>query len=224
MNFRIIATDFYASVKTWTRSKGTVFWTILFPVLLILIFGAIFSGADETKYELYVQDLDDSTWSNTFVNILNNISILKVETVSINENITSYMQEKSLSAALVIPEEFGETIIQSFGGFNVSANVSFHYDPSDQGGSVSVLRNIVTSSLHEFNMQLSGGQSIIGVDQISTITKDFDFIDFFLPGMIGFTIMTSCIYGSIERNTKFRKDGILRKLLTTPITRMEWIL
>jgi ABC-2 type transport system permease protein len=41
--------------------------------------------------------------------------------------------------------------------------------------------------------------------------------------MIGFTIMTSCIYGSIERNTKFRKDGILRKLLTMPITRTEWI-
>jgi ABC-2 type transport system permease protein len=42
--------------------------------------------------------------------------------------------------------------------------------------------------------------------------------------MIGFTIMQQCIYGSIERNTKFRKDGILRKLLTTPITRTEWIL
>ncbi len=73
-------------------------------------------------------------------------------------------------------------------------------------------------------MQLSGGRRIIGVDQISTITEDFDFIDFFIPGMIGFTIMTSCIYGSIERNTKFRKDGVLRKLLTTPITRSEWIL
>jgi ABC-2 type transport system permease protein len=42
--------------------------------------------------------------------------------------------------------------------------------------------------------------------------------------MIGFTIMQTCIYGSLERNTKFRKDGILRKLLTTPITRTEWIL
>jgi ABC-2 type transport system permease protein len=42
--------------------------------------------------------------------------------------------------------------------------------------------------------------------------------------MIGFTIMQQSIYGSIERNTKFRKDGILRKLLTTPITRSEWIL
>ena len=73
-------------------------------------------------------------------------------------------------------------------------------------------------------MQLSGGRRIIGLDQVSTITEDFDFIDFFIPGIIGFTIMTSCIYGSIERNTKFRKDGILRKLLTTPITRAEWII
>ncbi|GAI94740.1 unnamed protein product, partial [marine sediment metagenome] len=65
---------------------------------------------------------------------------------------------------------------------------------------------------------------IIGVNEESSIGEDFDYIDFFLPGMIGFTIMTSCIYGSIERNTKFRKDGILRKLLTMPITRAEWIL
>jgi ABC-2 type transport system permease protein len=224
MNFRIIATDFHASVKTWTRSKGTMFWTILFPVLLILIFGAIFSGVDETKYELHIQDLDGSTRSNTFVGILNNISILDVKMVDVDENITSYMQEKDLSVALVIHESFGETINQSFIDSNVSTNMSFHYDPSEQGGLVSVLREIITNTLHELNMQLSGGRNIIGMDQISPITEDFNYINFFLPGMIGFTIMTTCVYGSIERNTKFRKDGILRKLLTTPITRTEWIL
>jgi ABC-2 type transport system permease protein len=61
------------------------------------------------------------------------------------------------------------------------------------------------------------------MDEESTVGDDFEFIDFFVPGIIGFTIMTSCIYGSIERNTKYRKDGILRKLLTTPVTRTEWI-
>jgi ABC-2 type transport system permease protein len=73
-------------------------------------------------------------------------------------------------------------------------------------------------------MNITGGQSIFGINEKSSISEDFGYIDFFLPGIIGFTIMTSCIYGSIERNTKFRKDGILRKLLTMPITRSEWIL
>lgn len=224
MNLRIIASDFNASLKTWKRSKGTMFWTIAFPVLLILIFGAIFSGVDEVTYEFHVQDLDDSDWSHTFMNILGNISVVDIKTVSVDENITAFIEKETLSVALVIPEGFGEAIDKSFFGEEITVNVSFHYDPSEQGSSASILRSIVTSSLQEFNMQLSGGRRIIGVDQISTITEDFDFIDFFIPGMIGFTIMTSCIYGSIERNTKFRKDGVLRKLLTTPITRAEWIL
>lgn len=224
MNLRIIASDFNASLKTWKRSKGTMFWTIAFPVLLILIFGAIFSGADEVTYEFHVQDLDDSDWSHTFINILGNISVVDIKTVSSDENITAFIEKETLSVALVIPRGFGEAIDKSFFDEEITVNVLFHFDPSEQGSSTSILRSIVTSSLQEFNMQLSGGRRIIGVDQISTITEDFDFIDFFIPGMIGFTIMTSCIYGSIERNTKFRKDGILRKLLTTPITRAEWIL
>jgi ABC-2 type transport system permease protein len=82
----------------------------------------------------------------------------------------------------------------------------------------------MTSIFQEMNKNLSQSRTIIGVREISTITENFNFIDFFLPGMIGFTIMQGAIYGSIERNTKYRKDGILRKLLTTPITRTEWIL
>ena len=223
MNFRFIVTDLHASIKTWIRSKGTMFWTILFPVLLILIFGAIFSGAGEIEYTLHVQDLDNSTWSNEFTDVLKNISVLKYETIPVDKNITVYMQENELSAALVIPGGFGETLEQSFFDPNVSVNVSFYFDPSEQS-STSVLSNIVTSTLNEFNMGLTGGRRIVGIEQISTVGEDFDFIDFFIPGMIGFTIMTSCIYGSIERNTKYRKNGILRKLLTTPVSRTDWIL
>jgi ABC-2 type transport system permease protein len=73
-------------------------------------------------------------------------------------------------------------------------------------------------------LNITSGQIIFGINEESSIIEDFEFIDYFIPGIIGFTIMTSCIYGSIERNTKFRKDGILRKLLTMPITRSEWIL
>jgi ABC-2 type transport system permease protein len=73
-------------------------------------------------------------------------------------------------------------------------------------------------------MGITGGREVISVTDETIIQEEFDFIDYFIPGMIGFTIMTSCIYGSIERNTKYRKDGILRKMLTMPVTRTEWIL
>ena len=70
MRFQIIFTDFSASIKTWIRSKGTLFWTLAFPIILIVLFGAIFSGMDEIEYELYVQDLDNSEMSKEFIKIL----------------------------------------------------------------------------------------------------------------------------------------------------------
>jgi ABC-2 type transport system permease protein len=222
MNFRIILNDFHASIKTWSRSPGTVFWTLAFPVILILIFGAIFSGSENTEYTLHIQDLDDSTWSINYINVLENISILKVTIVDTDQSIDSYIEENEVIGALVIPVGFGEDIQKSFIDSNVTVNISYYYDPSES--TAQVLGNIISSSIQEFNMGITGGHNIIGIDQFRTVGDDFNFIDFFVPGMIGFTIMQTCIYGSIERNTKFRKDGILRKLLTTPITRSEWIL
>ena len=223
MKPRIIVTDFVAQMKGWMRSRGTIFWSIVFPVMLILIFGAIFSGTGDTTYTLHVQDLDNSTWSNNYIDMLKNISVLKLEIIPSDKNITEYIKEKDLRGALQIPEGFGSKIEQSMYDTNASVNISFYYDPSDQG-STSVVRSIVSSSLQESNLFLVGGRHVIGMDQVSTITNKFKYIDFFIPGMIGFTIMQICVYGSIERNTKYRKDGILRKLQTTPITRTEWIL
>jgi len=61
MNFKFIFHDLHANIKTWMRSPGTVFWTVLFPILLILIFGAIFSGGGDDEFNIVVQDLDKLT-------------------------------------------------------------------------------------------------------------------------------------------------------------------
>ena len=222
MNPKIIASDFSASVKTWTRSKGTLFWTLAFPVMLILIFGAIFSGIGETEYTLHIQDLDGSEMSRSFIESLNGTGAIKTKIVNKTINVTSYIDENGIDRLVVIPKDYGETINESFIDQNASVNLSFYLNPGEQTSNQIVI-SIVSSVIQSFNMEFSGGRNIIGIDQISTIPEEFTFFDFFLPGMIGFTIMQICIYGSIERNTKFRKDGILRKLLTTPITRTEWI-
>jgi len=223
MKPRIIITDFVASMKGWLRSRGTIFWSIVFPVMLILIFGAIFSGSDNPTYTLSIQDLDNSEFSQNYTQMLENITVLDVQKIPRDIDINDYIKENDLRGALVIPEGFGDKILESFYNKNVTVNLSFYYDPSDQGAT-SVVRSIIGSSLQEFNLRIANGKHIIGMDQVSTITSKFKYIDFFIPGMIGFTIMQLCIYGSIERNTKYRKDGILRKLQTTPITRTEWIL
>lgn len=223
MNVRFIIHDFKANLKQWSRSKGTVFWTILFPVLLILIFGSMFSGSDDTSYTLCIQDLDDSSHSQSFLNILHNVSLLDITEVSSTENLTTYMQDNDISTALEIPKGFGSTIDQSFVNHDLTAAMTFYFDPSQQT-TTSIVQTILSNILQEYNLAVTGGRTVITLTDEATVSDEFDFIDFFIPGMIGFTIMSSCIYGSIERNTKYRKDGILRKMLTMPVSRTDWIL
>jgi ABC-2 type transport system permease protein len=223
MNLKIVYLDFIYNVRSWTRSRGTVFWSLLFPIMLILLFGAIFSGMGDSKYTLYVQDLDNTDLSQTFVHILNQTGVVTIKNVTTNTSITEYIKDNNVKNLIVIPQGYKNDITHSYVDPSIKVNLTYYFDPTEQQ-TTQVLRSIITSVVEGVNMQLSQGRTIIGLKEESTITENFGFIDFFIPGMIGFTIMQQSIYGSIERNTKYRKDGILRKLLTTPITRSEWIL
>lgn len=223
MKLEVIWASFYTDLKSFARSRATLFWTLLFPVMLILMFGAIFSGFGETEYELVVVDFDNSTLSETFVNILNDTPVIKTDVKTINnDEILQYIKDNNIKRLVVIPQGFEQSVGMAAMDGSTVANISFYFDQSEQQSN-SIVRSVVSSVVINLNMNISGGKDIIKINDIETISGEFGFIDFFLPGMIGFTIMQTCIYGSLERNTKFKKDGILRKLLTTPVTRSEWI-
>ena len=178
MNLKFIKMDLILGIRSWLRSIGTVFWTILFPVLLIMMFGAIFSGADDVEYDLIIQNLDETDFSEEFVNLLkNNITIFKIDEISKNKNLAQYMLDNDKSVALQIPNDFGVTLQQYFIDKNVTVNLTFFFDPTDTS-TVPIIRSIVTGVLNEFNDAITGSNNFIGLDEKSTIGEDYDFIDF----------------------------------------------
>lgn len=51
----------------------------------------------------------------------------------------------------------------------------------------------------------------------------YNYIDFFLPGVIGLTAMTTTVNWMVGLQTRYRENGIFKKLATTPITQAEWL-
>ena len=41
-----------AHLKQFIREKAAIFWTFAFPIFFILIFGAVFSGGDDTTFSV----------------------------------------------------------------------------------------------------------------------------------------------------------------------------
>jgi len=219
--------DLKASFKMFFRSKAAVFWTFAFPCILILLFGAIFSETD-SKYSLYVQNQDivdgNPTFaSRSFIEALNltdafNLHILDDPSI----DATRYALDKKLSYMLVIPEGFENDLGIAMGsGGATNATIEFIYDQSQT--SAMVVMGILNSVINKMNQGISGGADYVVVQGETIAPERFSFMDFFIPGMIGMSAMMS-IFFAVEISSRYRETGIFRKLATTPIRRIEWIL
>ncbi len=256
MNLRIVATDFMASFRNYTRSKGTLFFSIAFPVILILLFGAIFSGGGAGRYDLYVKNYDyengefiigmikngtgmgyPSGSLGNFTNFydalydqLNDTGVIRMRVIkdsdaSDREELNRYVKSEKLKAVMVIPENYGMKLGLAI--FNEDAslapNITLMLDQSD-AQSNGVIISVMAQLTGQSNLMIAGGDNFMHVNTSSIIQEKFEYIDFFVPGVIALTVMTNSVFGVIESNTKSRKNGILRKLSTTPFTRGDWIL
>jgi len=135
MRFEILIASFKADMKAFFRSKATLFWTLAFPIMLILIFGAIFSGIGETEFELHVQNLDENDEfgvTEGFLQGLEATGYIKIKNVPKDTDIKSYMDEQDIKRVLVIPEDFSEPIIaQQQDPYSTdTVNLSFYFDQS----------------------------------------------------------------------------------------------
>ena len=222
-----VVIDLKASLKSFWRDKSTIFWTLAFPTVLILLFGAIFSQSS-MRYDLHVQnqDLTDGKptyWSENFITILNSTNAFNIQMVDASINATDYALANRLSSLLIIPSGFNasaNTAIYTYGA--TTANITFVYDQSTS--SVPVVRSIVMSIVDKLNFELSKGVEYLSVQDLTIAPKRFGFIDFFIPGVIGMTAMTTSIFTSVSISARFKQNGIFHKLATTPLRRYEWIL
>jgi len=216
--------DLKASFKIFFRSKAAVFWTLAFPCILILLFGAIFSEMD-SKYSLYVQNQDivggePTLTSRNFIEALNQTGAFNLHTLDPTINVTGYALDKKLSYVLVIPEGFENDVSKA------NATIEFIYDQSQT--SAMVVMGILNSVINEMNLGIASypnpPQHFVVLQGETIAPKRFSFMDFFLPGMIAMSAMTTSIFTAVEISSRYRETGIFRKLATTPLRRIEWIL
>jgi ABC-2 type transport system permease protein len=117
-------TIFKAVTKNWMRSRSGLFFSILFPVLLLIVFGAIFSGiGGSSQYRLFVQNFDVNTantkpsdLSTAFIAALNNTETFSINAIPSTENATEYARDVlgpmgGNMRILIISEGFQEDLL-----------------------------------------------------------------------------------------------------------------
>jgi len=254
--------DFISSLKIFFRGRSSFFWVLAFPIILMLIFGAIFSGGN-VQYELAVQNKDGSDISFAFINAVNSTNAFKVHMVNASENADAYIKSNRISGMLIVPQGFGNQVQHNLALGATRPSTAVQMNPTttsatnasalnatrvsssssqaqsnntnatpaavilkvDQSStSAPVISGVLSSIANGFNSQLTGSTQIVGVENQQVLSSQFKYIDFFVPGIIGLTVLTTGVLGTVGTNTQYRNNGILRKLATTPLGKSEWII
>lgn len=218
---RILA-DAKAFGMQYLRSRTGTFFALAFPVLIILLFGAIFGGSGTPSLPIYVQNLDNTRDSWNFTAALNATGILVYNPIPSNVNITAYIREHSINTALLIPAGFGDKVAQARAG-NLSANVTvtLYGDPTQS--SFGIATSAVGGAITGYNFMVLEAPPVVHMTTGFVSQRGEKYIDLFLPGIIGFTLLTTPLFGMTGICGEYRTRKYFKFLATTKLRKAEWL-
>ncbi len=218
MNARRTYADFKVFSRSYLRNKVALFFTLFFPVLLILLFGEIVTSSN-TTVDLTVQNLDGNTnVSAQFLAALNHTGVLSLSFVPPSAgNLSKYMAAHDLTAGLVIPAGFSQAYLQK-----KVVSLVLYTDPGSPS-TTGVVQGAVGGVVNYFNLNASGAHPIVQVTGEDVGSQVYTYLDYLTPGLIGFSILTSPMFSMVNIIAEYKKERIFKQISLTPLTKAEWL-
>jgi len=223
MTPRIITANLGVRLKSFYRERSAMFFTFAFPVILVLVFGTIFTKPEHLHFDLPVQDNSRSEASARLLEALAAGDAFTVTPVPVAVDATEFAKEHKLNLLLVIPKNFEALQKQRVAGPHPGVPVPLTYVHDPSSTAVETKIQLLDTFVAAANQKATGSPPAITLVAASILSKRYRFIEFFVPGIIAMAIMTSCLSNALNMNAELRQKGILRKLATTPITRADWL-
>ncbi|MDV3278475.1 MAG: ABC transporter permease [Nitrososphaerales archaeon] len=215
---------FKAVTRNWLRSRSGLFFSFLFPIIFLLLFGSIFGTASK-PIPLTVQNNDASnggkSLSQTFIATLNSTKAIIVSEQPQSVNVTAYIQNQAGTFGgnprlLVIPQGFAANITRG-----LPSRLTYIFSPADPLGAQA--GGVVSSVANAFSLNATGTHLLIGLSYTPSSVRPLTFIDYYMPGLIAAFMMTNGVIGLTNVATEFRRTGLTKRLSATPLTKLEWM-
>jgi len=202
------------NTKRFFRDKTAIFFTIGFPLIFLFVFGSLNSGNSSVSFNVALVNKSDSAFAKEFEKNLKESDTIKVdEEVTNVDEAKEKMSRSELDAAIVLPENFGET---QPGQTYPSGEAQVVYTQNNAQSGVA-LSSILQSQFQQINQKLVPTVTPFTVKSEQLNENSLSAFDYTFAGLLGFAIIGMGIFGPINVFPELKKMGILRRLSTTPL-------
>lgn len=220
-SLRTVLTFSRLNAKRFFRDKLAIFFTVVFPLIFLLIFGLMYRNNSNISFKVAMINESSSSYATNFVEQSN-----KNELLNIDKNITSLdgaeekMTRGELDATLVLPQGFGA--VQE-GNEYPSGQLQVYYN-ENSAQAAQTIASVLQEQFKAINAQFVSTETPFSVETVSTNKSGSKPFDYAFAGLLGFSIIGLGIFGPVNVFPELKKQGILRRLHTTPIRVWQYFL
>ena len=196
-----------ASFRSITRSPSAVIFTLLFPLVFILVFG--FLGGSSPKLDLGIHS--GSEKNNPVYQKLKEIQGLKLIEDKPDASLYTELEKGRIDAVITIKSNPDSTGPHYFLEMQTSA-------ASIEKGSV--LKSVLENLINQLNLKDAKPSGLVAELKPSQVKgRKYTMIDFILPGQLGFSILSTGVFGTAFVFFNFRQTLVIKRFFATPIRR-----
>jgi ABC-2 type transport system permease protein len=203
---------FMTNFRRLFRDKTAIFFTFLFPLIFLFVFGGI-SGHSGTSFNIAVISSTDSQYYKDFVTETAKDKVLKIDpNINTLDKAKERMTRGQLDATLVFPSDFG-----AVKDGTPTGTVQVLYTQNNVQAGQAIQSIVQGKYFTPINFGLVKTTTPFTATPTQLNDKSLSSFDYTFAGLLGFAILGSGIFGPINVFPELKKMGILRRLHTTPI-------
>lgn len=200
------------NTRRFFRDRLALFFTIIFPLIFLFVFGGIFGKSTDLSFKVAVINQSDTAYAKTVVQDLQKNSIFKINSsVTTLEQAKEKMGKSEVDAAIIIPPDFGKQQGATPGGV-----LEIQYTQNNEQAA-QTLGSIMDAQLRGINAQFVATNPPFTAKTVQLNDKQLTRFDYTFAGLLGFAIIGLGIFGPVNVFPELKKQGILRRLHTTPL-------
>jgi ABC-2 type transport system permease protein len=194
-----------ASFRSITRSPSAVVFTLLFPVIFILVFGFIGNSSIKIK----ISATADSDLTNPVYTSLKETPGIKV-VQDLNEDEMQNLLKKGKLDAIFEFKPVNDAI---------DSRTEVHmFTSSASASKAAMLKLIVENIVNNLNISINDiNNNKVIYTQSEIKSRKYTMIDFILPGQIGFSILSVGVFGTSFAFFNLRQTLVIKRFFATPI-------
>ncbi|MEO8711791.1 MAG: ABC transporter permease [Parafilimonas sp.] len=198
-----------ASLKATWRSPTSIVFSLLFPIIFIVVFGSM---VDNTIIQMKIALAPGCDTGNVLYKAISGISNISINGGISQTSATDALQKGRLTAILNIKKDSGQSLAPHYNIFITTSAAS--------AGAGELLKTLLNNTITSTNKNIfPSNPSIAALHTNQLPGRVYRQIDFILPGQLGFSLLMAGIFGSAFLLFNLRKSLVLKRLSATPISR-----